>query len=1403
MPTPMDETGDASVANGGMEPSTDAKTVGEDTHSAGDADAPLSLEAPSVTHHPDNSSSPSHPPSNPVSNTLPLSESIAPVSASHTTQSTHASDNTHIEDTQSLHQEPSMNEENELTDEHTAIESSIETGVHVGNGSSGSTGEPSSSSVDPREILAQLAVEADDFDFGDDSRSHESDVDPEMILAQIRAETENFNSSGSEMEQTSPIMSVNTIERCSDYDICGPTENTPVSATDEPISEVISNGFGSKAHPTDIPSAQENPEDTRDKEESDKNALTEASDSCDASITSDQQKTDSVEHERDLSVEPENASVDMPSSVGEETCVVTQEEENNETENSRQLDSRNNDTNLNLCGLETHESFQDITFTASKASIDDQTGNQSDNANSSTKDALSCDRPDQEMTDYQLSTTVTLPQPTDLTPSPKEEVDAESHEETPSDVSNITPSENPQIDIQTPAESTGISFDSQTELVNHQAEIHLNGIKDEMPSGRDEGNSQDIAFHSLDVQAESADSPSPLEPQNIENTATALSDNSVCTASADSMSHMTGENEVILDPLKNSEEIGDLPTETLAYLTEMENLDKHIGEDVDTTPESVNENDARDLKSQEICPDVDEEATVVSVTPCTLISAQNQKDLSANLTANIESNEGPGEQPTSSQSNVTSPVAEESALDISQSDQTLPHEDAPKEKTVCTPPSGTLPITCQIPEQTLSEITAGPTPDTPDHPISEKEEDVDISDFVLVHPSEVPSPKSANEFGVVEANIENGGEETRQGDDTQAAGQHLDSPTKGKDESATNGGHVLRENSPDTSESSPKVNIDVPTVSAAMHIKKTDNTTTDGQAGSKVEEGDDKVGDLSSHVQRREKGGGGDVSSDKRKSLMLWVDPQLVQTVRVEQGVSKSPQHSPENIPNDMKRLKKVVRKERWAAETEHEVRKDVWKKLCLQNSAGASVANIYSEVEEGLFGPDKAATDQSSMTLPSFVDPDHPTACYALLSEGQMRLNRLLCVFADTRPDILYCPLLAPVASMLLHYMSPEDTFDCLSALLGSTRYKFLEISWVGYESFRMSFEKLASRFASSAHKFVAKQGDVAEIYKDWVWWILEDLPFSHLIRVMDCYLSEGLKIFYRVGLALLKLYKKHKGSSPAQDIVASIRQFVKSIPESPNALLAEGFQFRGLSRSVIGAYQTKHKQQLREDNSPSRRNTQRQNDALSKLTPIKSSVISHQQLHTLWGWVPSRFSVYQPSLVFTTQEHGFSLTTFYTRCEYCEPTILLIKTADQEIFGAYLSASWSTRNDEDHKGIYFGTGESFLFSLAPEEKKYPWVGINTPGKEDKEEEEEVEEGKEDMKKRMSEMFMRATPSLIAVGGGDGDGILIEGDLTKGFSGRCLTFNNPPLASERSYVCAVIEVITMEDGRNPTENNA
>ena len=132
--------------------------------------------------------------------------------------------------------------------------------------------------------------------------------------------------------------------------------------------------------------------------------------------------------------------------------------------------------------------------------------------------------------------------------------------------------------------------------------------------------------------------------------------------------------------------------------------------------------------------------------------------------------------------------------------------------------------------------------------------------------------------------------------------------------------------------------------------------------------------------------------------------------------------------------------------------------------------------------------------------------------------------------------------------------------------------------------------------------------------------------------------------------------------------------------------------------------------------------------------------QLLTLWSWLPLRITMYQPVLLYTTEEHGCCLTTFFNRVDNHEPTILLIKTTNDEIFGAYLSSQWSMRNARDERGErlrYFGTGETFLFTLWPERVKYPWVGIKNKDNQD---------SKVD---HSAELFMHADSNMISIGGG------------------------------------------------------
>ena len=51
------------------------------------------------------------------------------------------------------------------------------------------------------------------------------------------------------------------------------------------------------------------------------------------------------------------------------------------------------------------------------------------------------------------------------------------------------------------------------------------------------------------------------------------------------------------------------------------------------------------------------------------------------------------------------------------------------------------------------------------------------------------------------------------------------------------------------------------------------------------------------------------------------------------------------------------------------------------------------------------------------------------------------------------------------------------------------------------------------------------------------------------------------------------------------------------------------------------------------------------------------------MWSWLPVRITMYQPELLYTTEEHGCSMTTFFARVEKHEPTILIVKTTNGDV--------------------------------------------------------------------------------------------------------------------------------------------
>jgi len=319
-----------------------------------------------------------------------------------------------------------------------------------------------------------------------------------------------------------------------------------------------------------------------------------------------------------------------------------------------------------------------------------------------------------------------------------------------------------------------------------------------------------------------------------------------------------------------------------------------------------------------------------------------------------------------------------------------------------------------------------------------------------------------------------------------------------------------------------------------------------------------------------------------------------------------------------------------------------------------------------------------------------------------------------------------------------------------------------------------------------------VERIYMDWIWWVLHNLPFTHLVRVMDCFFHEGIKVLYRVAMAILVLFHKHSsasGSELASDIQksgidAALTKFCKELTIPPSKLLKVAFGIRGLSSAYISRVFIRtemvlksktvisgSRQLVRSRSSENLPNSQSQNNI-----QMVSHTLTIRELLTLWSWLPVRITMYQPILLYTTEEHGCSLTTFYVRVEQHEPTLLMIKTCNNEVFGAYCSSRWGERNLKDDRGnrqAYFGTGETFLFSLYPERAKYPWVGMEGDPK--------LGHG--------AELFMAADSKMITIGGGEGQAIWMDENIRFGKTDRCQTFNNPPLCPSGDFEIRVLEV--------------
>ncbi|XP_019939506.1 TBC1 domain family member 24-like [Paralichthys olivaceus] len=371
---------------------------------------------------------------------------------------------------------------------------------------------------------------------------------------------------------------------------------------------------------------------------------------------------------------------------------------------------------------------------------------------------------------------------------------------------------------------------------------------------------------------------------------------------------------------------------------------------------------------------------------------------------------------------------------------------------------------------------------------------------------------------------------------------------------------------------------------------------------------------------------------------------------------------------------------------------------------------DVYYDLSKKLFGEQKI----SPHPVPEYMEGEEIPR-YCLNKAGLNSVKKILLCLGKHFPDMNFCPILPALVSLILHFSQDEaECFYSVSRLISynDPNKRYIDQTFLTYRASCMTFGDLANRCCRGIRKLIASSHqNLFEFYSDWIMWIFAYLPFTYAIRVLDVYLLEGYKVLYRVALALLSLYKVSVSSRVAdvEDFRTDMKSFVQNVARHCTAekLLEQAFMIPMATRRELNLLFNANKDSLMQKGVSIHQN--RQTVETVDFSNFSSSVVTGTEMRVVWAWIPERFALFSPIRLFSTAEHGRSLASFYSHVEGHEPAVLMIKTVDEEVFGAFMSTDMTERRRHDHEGVtYFGTGECFVFTLRPSMEHYQQTMIN-----------------------------------------------------------------------------------------------
>lgn len=446
----------------------------------------------------------------------------------------------------------------------------------------------------------------------------------------------------------------------------------------------------------------------------------------------------------------------------------------------------------------------------------------------------------------------------------------------------------------------------------------------------------------------------------------------------------------------------------------------------------------------------------------------------------------------------------------------------------------------------------------------------------------------------------------------------------------------------------------------------------------------------------------------------------------------------------------------------------------------------------------------------------DKSKGCY-LNESGKSAAKRVLCVLSEMDKEIDCCPTIPDIVQALLLVMTEHDAFACLYAMLTISKRTqwYFRTSRIQHTLYIETFTAMITIYVPEVgNHFNSIKYDMTQLAEEWLTRsFFSFFPLHILLRLLDGFMYEGTKIFYRAGFAVLKILSKHIVKCiSTEKMTELIIEKMKLIQEDDLFYFVYNFNIR-----------RKHLQNMDKKSRENVDSYKLRGRVTSYIKPkimSTSSIIQNQAYwDSIFSWIPYRQRLKELHNLFSTEKDGYSIHQLVRKCkdsgsivlifmvqpiEEYEPLINnseleedgsmdgmeivdLIKKKRQEgvsllklmkenetknksnttdkknlpdkcIFGVYCGESLEVT----HR--YSGTTDTFIFSLYPIEEAYKWT-------------------------RKNDFFVLGKKNSISFGGGgEGPGLTFDESLHEGTTFRSETFDNKPLCPTERFRILMVE---------------